>query len=370
MISRPVLIGLLAAACITAAAGGAFVAIRQNAGDRASAANTATAVREATQPANPAQPVAETEAVVSPPASQPAAAPAQPAPSVAAPAEAQDDRSNSKVETRSKRARAPIARAERPAASRVGSEPDARSNSGQDPRSTSSQASRRPTDPASASPAGAGDPNVVREAPSAGAPTAEATTAERGRATEVVPSAPEPKFVEVVLPASSVIGLQMETSTSSETAGLEDRVEARVTRDVIASGRTAILAGSKLIGSVTLVERGGKIKEQARLNVRFHTLVLANGTELPLRTETITREGEAPSGDSSRKIGGAAVGGAILGAILGGGKGAMIGGATGAGAGTAAVMAGDRKAATLRSGETVTVKLSAPVNIEVEREQQ
>jgi len=48
----------------------------------------------------------------------------------------------------------------------------------------------------------------------------------------------------------------------------------------------------------------------------------------------------------------------------------MIGGATGAGAGTAAVMAGDRKAATLRSGETVTVKLSAPVNIEVEREQQ
>jgi len=187
---------------------------------------------------------------------------------------------------------------------------------------------------------------------------------------EVVPSAPEPKFVEVVLPASSVIGLQMETSTSSETARLEDRVEARVTRDVIASGRTAIPAGSKLIGSVTLVERGGKIKEQARLNVRFHTLVLANGTELPLRTETITREGEAPSGDSSRKIGGAAVGGAILGAILGGGKGAMIGGATGAGAGTAAVMAGDRKAATLRSGETVTVKLSAPVNIEVEREQQ
>ena len=368
MISRPVLIGLLAAACITAAAGGAFVAFRQNAGDRASAANTATAVREATQPANPAQPVAETEAVVSPPASQPAAAPAQPAPSVAAPAEAQDDRSNSKVETRSKRARAPIARAERPAASRVGSEPDARSNSGQDPRSTSSQASRRPTDPASASPAAAGDPNVVREAPSA--PTAEATTAERGRAMEVVPSAPEPKFVEVVLPASSVIGLQMETSTSSETARLEDRVEARVTRDVIASGRTAIPAGSKLIGSVTLVERGGKIKEQARLNVRFHTLVLANGTELPLRTETITREGEAPSGDSSRKIGGAAVGGAILGAILGGGKGAMIGGATGAGAGTAAVMAGDRKAATLRSGETVTVKLSAPVNIEVEREQQ
>ena len=85
-----------------------------------------------------------------------------------------------------------------------------------------------------------------------------------------------------------------------------------------------------MIGSVTLVDRGGKVKQPARLGVRFHTLVLADGREVSLRTEPIYREGDSPASDSARKIGGAAVGGAILGAIIGGGKGAVIGGATGA----------------------------------------
>ena len=169
------------------------------------------------------------------------------------------------------------------------------------------------------------------------------------------------------MPSASVIGLQMNSSVTSETARVEDRVEARVTRDVMAGGRTAIPAGARMLGSVTMVERGGKIKEQAKLGVRFHTLVLANGTEVPLRTDVIVREGEPPSGESARKIGGAAVGGAILGAILGGGKGAVVGGATGAAGGTAVVMAGDRNAAKLTTGTIVTVKLNAPVTLEVER---
>jgi hypothetical protein len=159
------------------------------------------------------------------------------------------------------------------------------------------------------------------------------------------------------------MGLRIETSVTSERAHVEDRVEARVTRDVSADGRPAIPAGSRVIGAVTLVERGGKVKERAKLGVRFHTLVLADGTELPIRTETILREGDSPAGESSRKIGGAAVGGAILGAIMGGKKGAIVGGATGAAGGTAVVMAGDRNAATLPVGTVVTVRLSAPLSI-------
>jgi type IV secretory pathway VirB10-like protein len=176
-----------------------------------------------------------------------------------------------------------------------------------------------------------------------------------------------PQFEEVIVPASAVIGLQMESSISTERAHVEDRVDARVTRDVIAAGRVAIPAGSRVLGSVTVVERGGKVKERARLGVRFHTLVLADGSEVPLRTDEVYRDGESPAGGSAKKIGGAAVGGAILGAILGGGKGAAIGGATGAAGGTAAVMAGDRNAATLNRGEVVTAKLSAPATITVER---
>ena len=184
---------------------------------------------------------------------------------------------------------------------------------------------------------------------------------------QAVSAPPLPRFDELTVPADAVVGLQLESTISSETARVEDRVEARVTRDVRANGRVAIPSGSRVLGSVSLVERGGKMRERARLGVRFHTIVLADGTELPLQTETVYREGEAPGNASAAKVGGGAIGGAILGAILGGGKGAAIGAGVGAGAGTAAVMAGGRRHAEIRAGSPVTVKVLSPVTVTVER---
>ena len=148
---------------------------------------------------------------------------------------------------------------------------------------------------------------------------------------------------------------------------MEDRVEARVTRDVRVRGMVAIPAGSRAIGTVVQVERGGKYKERARLGIRFNALVLTDGTRLPISTETIYREGDPPGKDSAAKIGGGAAVGAILGAILGGGKGAAIGGAVGAGTGAAGVMAAEAHTATLRSGEPMTVRILSPVTVTIEQ---
>jgi type IV secretory pathway VirB10-like protein len=217
------------------------------------------------------------------------------------------------------------------------------------------------------------DPQAPRPEPStARADSHPIDTAARTEIPTTEPAAPAtppaPQYIEVTVPADSVIGLQIETALSSETAHVEDRVTARVTRDVRADGRVAIPAGSRVLGSVSVVDRGGRVKEQARLGVRFHTVILADGTELPLQTETIVREGDSPAQASAAKIGGAAIGGAILGAILGGGKGAAIGGAVGAGGGTAAVMASDRRAAKIAAGSPVTVKVLSPVTVTVEKE--
>jgi type IV secretory pathway VirB10-like protein len=197
----------------------------------------------------------------------------------------------------------------------------------------------------------------------AGTPPADATAPDTDDHAGQDPAriAEPPQFEELVVPADSVIGLQTDTSISSERARVEDRVNGRVTRDVRVNNRVAIPAGSRVIGTVTLVERGGKFKERARLGIRFNTLVLADGSRLPITTETIYREGDPPS--SAPKVGGGAIGGAILGAILGGGKGAVVGGMAGAGAGSAAVMAGDRNAAVLPAGATMTVRMLSAVTI-------
>jgi len=177
----------------------------------------------------------------------------------------------------------------------------------------------------------------------------------------------EPALLELFVPAHTVLGVRLATSASSETAEIEDRVDATITRDVIANGRIAIPAGTRLLGSVNDVVRGGKFRETARLGVRFHTLVMDDGTRVPVRVDTIAREGTAPARATAAKIGVGAVGGAIVGSIIGGKKGALLGGAAGAGAGTAAVAAGDRSVAELADGALLSVRLMSPVTVMIER---
>jgi hypothetical protein len=349
MFSKAFAVGLLALACVMAAAGGAYVAVRHNTVPAAATASPAAAAPApdragSTGSATPA--AHDTEAVITPPPSQAEPQPLErldrPAP---APAPKPSVDARTTRPTRAEASKSPVARPISRPASRTAPAPDT-------PNGTANSAPSAPETTAAA----------TRTEP----PAAESTPVEAARP-DPPPAAPTRMFDEVVVPSSSVIGLQIETPVSSERARLEDRVEARVLRDVMVDGRTAVPAGTRAIGAVTLVDRGGKVKERARLGVRFHTLVLADGTELPMRTDAILREGDSPTGESTRKIGGAAVGGAILGAIIGGKKGAIVGGATGAAGGSAVVMAGDRNAATLPVGAVVTVRLAAPVTVEVER---
>jgi hypothetical protein len=336
MISKSVALGLLATACVTAAAGGAYLAVRQN--------HSAQSATVQSPLSGKIGAVAESEAVVPPAGAVEAVTPGT--------AQALD-RSSGHVDRSA------------PGVRKDATTSTARKTPSDSPGAAAKAVSPRP-DPA---------PAVERPSP-AREPTvapAVATPPPVPQPDPIPPPAPpilaRPQFVEVVVPASSVVGLHVETSITSETARVEDRVEARVTRDVMADGHVAIPAGTRVIGDVTLVERGGKMKDKARLGVRFHTLVLADGNQVPFRTDAIFREGASPGAESTRKIGGAAVGGAILGAIIGGAKGAAIGGATGAAGGSAVVMAGDRNAATLPAGTIVTVRLSSPVAIDIEREQ-
>jgi hypothetical protein len=352
MVSKPLAFGLLAVLCVVAAGGGAYVATRQLATRPAGAAESGI-VAPLTSSGQPAAVMGtEGEVKAAPPteAQTPAASsqPTGPVPSDRDLTQAQTDR----------------------------------------PQPTAEQRTRTRGEPASASPITVAPPLSRAETqadPGAGASQkpwtgGSATQPPDGQPTALAVSVPEPpqaperteppakEYDELVVSPDSVIGLQIEAPVTSERARVEDPVEGRVSREVRVAGRVAIPAGARVLGSVTLVERGGKVKERARLGIRFHTLILADGTHTPITTDTVFREGESPTGQSSAKIGGATVGGAILGAILGGGRGAAIGGSLGAAGGAAAVMSGPRNTATFPAGATVTVRLQAPITVMVERD--
>lgn len=328
--SRSLMVALLAAGCVTAAAGGSYLAVRQNAASGVAFTSPAPVAPPDVERRTPVQ---ETEGVIEAPTDTEPAGPVVEPESPPAPR---------LPETRRGPAQAPAARRPVIRASQERAAPDTMPSPA--PRETWPVPSPSP------------EPQPREDhAPS-------------------LPESPveirplEPVIEEIVIPASAVIGLEIETTVTSEEARVEDRVDARVTRDVFAGGRLVLPAGSRVTGAVTLVERGGKVKERARLGVRFHTVSLAGGRQVPLRTDPIYREGASPAGESSRKIGGAAVGGAVLGAILGGGKGALAGATAGAAGGTAVVMAGDRNPAVLAAGSIVTVKLASAASVEVERQ--
>ena len=345
MSSNRLAFAALGLACIASAAGGGYLATRQNTVPTPAAAmSPAVAVTPAAAPAAPApatavpeRSVQETEAVVADTAKKSTVAPK---PTAA-----------KRVESQSGAPRA--ANAAGTASARRDQPPPL--------------ASTWPSSAASQPPAAPPLPAPIDTLPSGSAPRVD----EPGRAAQDPPRAPEPPqktFEDLVIARDSVIGLQTETRVSSETARVEDRVDARVTRDVRVGDRVAVPAGSRAIGSVSLVEKGGKFKERARLGIRFHTLVLADGTRVSINTETIFRDGDAPTNSSAQKMGGGAIGGAIIGAIIGGGKGAAIGAAAGAGAGGAAVMAGGRNEAVLPPGTPVTARIVQPVTVTIERD--
>lgn len=339
--------GALALGCLGAAAGGGFLAARRT--PTTAAAIVAPAAPAAAVAADTGKAVAESEGIITPeptPTASREAAAAENAPRREATSEARPAPGRRETVTRP-------APAPRQTPREMQSEPG--------PARQEPATRRAETPPAQNTPAPSGG-SAWEVRPSVEPERAAVTTEPDAPA---APAAPE--LVDLVVPADAVLGLQIERAVSSETARVEDRVEARVTRDVRVGDRVAIPAGSLVQGSVMEVERGGKVKERARLGIRFHTVVLGDGTRLAIRTESVVREGASPANESAAKIGGAAVGGAILGAILGGGKGAVIGGSVGAAGGTAATMAGNRNPAILPAGTTVSVRVQQPVTVTVEK---
>ena len=386
MAVRPAIFLLLATLAAAAAGAGGWLAVRQN---RADAASEGVAAASPTGPGG----LAPRASAAAGPAPAPAPAPlapqapvaaAEPVTAVAAEPEPPVVR---EPEVPASQAAATAAATDRPAPARTAVTAEA-AVTAPDARATPEAAAAAPETPPDL-PVTAPDPALAADAapaadraaavapPTVPSPDVAWRSASSDlprvdgwvRSTETaVPVDAEPLPVEqLVIGADSVIGLQVETTVSSAAAEVEDDVDARVTRDVMVGDRVAIPAGTRVRGSVVLVEQAGKLRGTPRLGVRFHTAFMDDGAELPITTETVYREGPARGSESTRRIGGAAVGGAILGAIFGGRRGAAIGSAAGAAGGTAMAVAHNGPPASFPAGARVTIRLLNSAAVRVDR---
>ncbi len=158
--------------------------------------------------------------------------------------------------------------------------------------------------------------------------------------------------------------MTLETALASDTSQLEEAVRATVRRAVVVDGLDVLPAGTVVHGTVTDVAQSAKVKGRARLAVRFNDVVL-DDERVGIESATITREAASTKGKDAKKVGIPAAGGAVLGAIIGGGKGAAIGTAVGGGVGAAAVMSTRGEEVRIPAGTSFNIRLREPLTVRV-----
>ena len=175
-------------------------------------------------------------------------------------------------------------------------------------------------------------------------------------------SSAEPIVRTITIPDNTVLDVTLNTSLSSESSRVEERINGTVNSPVVIDGITAIPAGSALSGHVTNVKDSGKVKGRAELAFSFNRL-RAGSVTYDIDTKPFHYVAEATKKDDAVKIGIGAGAGAVIGAITGGKKGAAIGSAIGGGAGTGVVLATEGKDVSLAQGRKLKVSLTNPLTI-------
>ena len=221
-----------------------------------------------------------------------------------------------------------------------------------------------PAPPPAAAPARPATPRTA--APRPPAPAREPLPNSAAR-TPVVrePAPPQPTVREVAVASGTELPLELLTPLSSETAAVETEVRARLKQAVVVDGATVIPNGATVIGSVTDVERSGRVQGRARLVLRFSEATFS-GERHQLDTQPLSFEAEATKKQDATKVGAGAGIGAVIGGILGGGKGAAKGAAIGGAAGGGAVLATRGKEMELASGTSLTAVLASPLAVTIQ----
>jgi hypothetical protein len=193
--------------------------------------------------------------------------------------------------------------------------------------------------------------------------TTEAEPAAAAVGAAPAPAAPEPKMVTV--PAGTTLTVVLETPVGSDTSHVEQAVSAHLAKAVLVDGVTTLPDGSAVGGVVTDAARSGKVKGRAHIALRFNSITPVGAERYQMRTATVARTAADTKDRDTAEIAAPAVGGAIVGGLIGGGKGAAIGAATGGGAGTAVVLSTRGKEVSIGRGATLTLHLTEPLSVKV-----
>jgi type IV secretion system protein VirB10 len=187
---------------------------------------------------------------------------------------------------------------------------------------------------------------------------------------------------DTVLPEGTRITLQLNNNLSTKSNSEGDSFTAVVTMPVYSGERMVIPKGSVVSGSISRIDRPGRVKGKAVLYLQFQSIRIPGRRQAPIYATLVRVDfkgnggvqsegsvaGAGSTGSDMAKVLTPGLVGAGIGTLAGGGKGAGIGAGVGVAIGLAAVFTSRGKDLDVRRGSTMEISLDRPWTVPPESE--
>lgn len=168
----------------------------------------------------------------------------------------------------------------------------------------------------------------------------------------------------ITVPAGTRILIRMVDSIDSTKQTKGYRFTATLETNLQAEDAIVAPRGSTLYGRLSDASSAGRMSGSSELVLELTDIVI-NGTAYPLLTSTYEVKGKGEGGSTAKKVVGGAGLGALIGGLAGGGKGAAIGAGAGAATGTAVSASKKGQQLQIPSESLLEFRLQQPVSLPV-----
>ena len=176
-------------------------------------------------------------------------------------------------------------------------------------------------------------------------------------------AAPQSK-TRITIPAGTRILIRMIDSIDTTKQKTGYRFQASLETNLQAEDRVVAPRGTVVYGRLAQASSAGKMSGSSQLTLELTDIVI-NGTAYPLLTSTYEIKGKGEGKKTAGKIIGGAGLGALIGGIAGGGTGALIGVAAGAAGGTAIAASKKGEQLQIPSESLLEFRIEKPVKLPV-----
>lgn len=171
------------------------------------------------------------------------------------------------------------------------------------------------------------------------------------------------------IPKGTPIYVRLQQSITSRTAQAGENFSAVLDEPLEIDGKTIAPSGTTLNGRVVAARESGRLHNAGYLRLTLVSITL-NGKDVPVQTSSLFVQGGSYKKRNFAYIGGGAGGGALIGALVGGGKGALIGSAVGAAGGTTAAYATGKKEVGFAAERRLGFRLMQPLDVHSSNQQE